>query len=224
MSTKFFTKKRETIAFGLALSCFVCVFFYALTLCFSKRVDWDVYFYFLTAEDERVEASAEFLKWEGGAGYLLSFDGEEYAAISVYSSEEQGESVRASLLASGKKTKLVKAGVKSLYFRGKERSKAGLYVSALKALREYMSVLSGCIDRLEQGMTQERCKELLSMLERQYAQAEKTYEGYPAFANVCKYTYGELSAAAKKTVYLKDLRYLLCWQAERYLEMCSRFA
>ncbi len=223
MSTKFFSKKRESIAFGLSLACIVCALCYALTLCFFKRVDMGATFYFLTAEEEHVEAGAEFVKLEGGAGYLLEVDGEEYVALSVYDAEEEGERVRENLLKTGKKTKLVKAGVERLYFRGKERKNANLYVNALRLFQQYISVLSGYIDRLEEGLTQERCKELLRLLERQYARAEEDYAEYAAYAQTCRHTREELARAVEKTVYLKDLRYLLCWQAERYLQLCAAF-
>ncbi len=223
MSTKFFSKKRESVAFGLAVCSFLLLLGYALSLCFVKRVEVQASVYFLTTEDTRVEAGAEFAKLEGGAGYLLSEGGKEYVALSVYATQEEGLAVQQNLLAEGRKTELVSKGVDSLCFRGKEKKKSDLYVNALRSFREYMSVLSGCISRLEKGSTQERCKELLGILERQFGYARNAYAKYGAFAEVCAKSQGELQRLGTGTVYLKDLRYLLCWQAEQYVELASAF-
>ncbi len=170
-----------------------------------------------------MEAGAEFAKLEGGAGYLLCVEGREYVALSVYGSEEEGIAVQGNLLGEGKTTQLVCEEVSSLYFRGRERKNTDLYVNALRTFREYMSVLIGCISRLEKGGTQERCKDLLGILQRQFAYAREAFAGYGDFANVCEKSQGELQKMGEGTVYLKDLRYLLCWQAEQYVELCAAF-
>jgi hypothetical protein len=87
-----------------------------------------------------------------------------------------------------------------------------------------MLLLEDCIGRLESGMTQEACKRILRVIERQFIYSKWRYNVYPSFAKVCSQSGESLREICAQTVYLKDLRYLLCWQAEKYVELCEAFS
>ncbi len=165
--------------------------------------------------------SAEFTKLEGGAGYLLTEKDGQYVALSVYLTEGDGLAVQAGLEEGS--TRLLRKGISSLYFKGKDKKKSALYRNALRILEGYICVLEECISRLEKGATQESCKRILQILRRQFVFAEKEYAEYPAFSLSCGEWAKELEKIDEETVYAKDLRYLLCWQAERYLQLCEDF-
>ncbi len=171
-----------------------------------------------------MEVGAEFARLEGGAGYLYD-DGEKYrVALAVYLQEKDGVEVQDRLLSEGRELALVHKGVDRLYFKGRKREKAAVYTQALRLWESYMQYLNGCILRLEKGLTQEGCKRLLQELKKQFAYAEETYKGYDAYAFACGKMEENLCRLEEETVYLKDLRYLLCLQADEFLQLCAEFS
>ncbi len=165
-----------------------------------------------------MEAGAEFAQLNGGAGYLLEYEGGIYVAISVYEREESALSVQKDLKEAGTATDLLRVGGASLRFTKKN---AATRKSALRLLESYISVLNGCVYELEKGMTQENCKRLLTILTRQFLQAKKNYTEYEAFSKACGGWASRLTELCKATVYLKDLRYLLCQQVDAYAKFSS---
>ncbi len=215
MSTDFF--KRFSCA--LAMLFVAATLVYAACVGSAKAVDVSIAFYFLVSEDTRVEAGAEFIKLDGGAGYLLA----EGVALSVYRKKEEGISVQAGLSESGKRTTLIEKEVKKLYFCGMQKRNYKTFLSAIELYDGCISVLDECISRLEKGMTQEACRRILTHLRRQFAQAGKLYRGYSEFAALCKREEENLATFEDGNVYGRDLRYLLCAQAESLLELCDAF-
>ncbi len=220
MSTKIF-KKLAGLACAFAIGVVAFGVFYGGYLSRAKEVEKQKSFYFLLSGDSRVEVSAEFIKLEGGAGYLLEEPDGRYVALAVYLTEEEGLAVQESLQ---EPTVLCRKGVSTLYFKGKEKKNTSLYLNALRTLEGYISVLSECINRLEKGGTQESCKRLLAILQRQFAYAEGEYEEYPAFSQACGEWSGRLKGLCEETVYAQELRYLLCGQVEKYLQLCEEFS
>ncbi len=197
---------------------------YALLLSSAKRVVLGKDFYYVVEKEENVEVGAEFSKLEGGAGYFLEENGRQYVAHAVYFKEIEGKSVVKNLQANGQDVSLMKREVGTLYFKGKEKEFADTYVSALCLLDNYMQIFQEYIIRLEKGLTQERAKELLLTLERQFLQAKKTYKScYAPFAETCGENARAIEEICRQTIYVKDLRYLLCLQSERYKNLCDSF-
>ena len=96
----------------------VCISFaYTAILTQTKAVDVNLCFYFLVTEDMRVDASAVFIKLEGGAGYLLRDEGKEYVVLSVYLEENDGRMVREALARQGKSTQIISVGIKTIYLK-----------------------------------------------------------------------------------------------------------
>ncbi len=225
MSTKFFNKKKTLfLSFVFSICVVIATFFYSIFLAQAKGVEFGKTFYFLVTEDKKVEVGAEFAKLDGGAGYLLDDGNREYVALSVYLSREEGEDVRKILETTGRTTSIIEKGGKKMYFKGKDKKLSSFYIDALKLLENYLEILNDCIERLEKGMTQEQCKKTLSILEKQYLFNQSQYGDYEKYASVCNKSAEKLREIRENTVYLTDLRYLLCWQAEKYVGLCSAFS
>ena len=225
MSTDNFFKRLSFLIVGaifVIFSAFACV--YAGIIINAQKVDFCDSFYFLVTDDTKIEVGAEFAKLEGGAGYLLTHNGAEFVTLSVYLEESEGLSVQEALQKTGRDTALIQKGVERLYFKGKEKEKSTLYISGLNTLKSYINLLNDIIKRLDEGVSQERCKSLLTMQYKQYNYAQKQYCTYKALHNVFKESAEQLLAILDGVVYLKDLRYLLCWQAENYITLCSQFS
>ncbi len=222
MSAKIF-KKLVGLACAFAIGVVSFALFYSVRLSRTKVVELQKSFYFLVSTDSRVEVSVEFTKLDGGAGYLLEKDNVQYVALAVYLNKEDGIAVQEGL---GEElpTKILHKGVSALYFKGKDKKESALYVNALRTLEGCISVLNECIARLEKGSTQENCKRILEILQRQFAFAQKEYENYPAFFTSCGEWLQSLKELCEETVYVQKLRYLLCWQVEGYLALCEGFS
>lgn len=221
MFTEFFYRK---IVGSISLTIVAICICYAFSLSRVKCVDFYGRVYYLVSENTKIEASTEFVRWEGGAGYLLENEGVEHVALSVFLDKSSAEKVQKRLEESGEKIVLVAKGKEKLYFKGKEKRIAGKYVSALKLLKTYILLLEDCIAKLENGMTQERCKQILKTLEKQFAYLQVNYFDYKDFADACAQFKESLRCLSEDTVYLKDLRYLLCWQTEKYVKLCEAFS
>ena len=225
MLTEFFNiKKMMRLVYAV---CVVLVCFsigYASLLARIKSVEINASFYFLVSDDTRVEAGAEFVKLEGGAGYLLENEGAQYVAFSVFLDRESGQTVEKRLTAKGEAVSLLRKSKQTLYFKGKEKKNASLYVNALKILKSYIFLLNECITKLQDGMTQEACKRILNTLAGQLFYASQAYGKYVDLSKVYLMSGEFLQEICEGVVFARDLRYLLCWQAEKYVELCETFS
>lgn len=227
MTTNFFSKNLWTaIALTLTLGVTFGTFAYAQSLAAVETVALNTSFYYLVSEEMQMEAGAEFIKLDGGAGYLLAHDGKDCVALSVYLREKDGETVLKNLEKDGKEARLIRMNAQKLYFKSsKEKGNSVRYQGAFQSLYGCMQVLEECIFRLEKGMTQECCKRLLNTLKNQFSYLEKEYEGdFEKCAAVCKEVKAWLTEMISNTVYLKDLRYLSCWLAEEYVSLADEFS
>lgn len=197
---------------------------YACAMHKAEKILLNTSFYYLVKKDAHIAAGVEFAKLEGGAGYLLEDGGMQYVALSVYFDENEGYSVRQNLKNAGKDTLLIKKEVPCLYFKGSEKKNKSLIVNGLNTLKSYIQLLKNTIERLDKGLTQEKCKSLLDIQRKQYQYAKELYRGYEELSEVFDQSAKELFIILSDVVYLKDLRYLLCWQTEKYLSLCSEFS
>ncbi len=227
MTTNFLMKSGwKWIVFAVTLGVTFGAFAYAKTLSTVETVALNAEFYYLVSEDMQMEAGAEFVRLDGGAGYLLTNGDEEYVALSVYLKERDGVTVLENLKNNGKTGRILGRKVDKLYLKTTEQKKqASLYQGAFQSLYGCMQVLEECIFRLEKGMTQESCKRLLNTLKKQVVYLEKEYEGeFEKCASVCKEAKTCLTEMVSNTVYLKDLRYLACFLAEEYVSLANVFS
>ena len=226
MKTDFFYKKRIV---ALAV-CICCIFFMLGTFFYAgmlKRAErWAVRksFYFLVKESTHIEASAEFVGLQGGAAYLLSYQGREYVTYSVYLSEETGRAVQAVFNESD--AQLLCVSIADIYFKTKrEKGYKEEIKSAFKNLDGCMRFLNGVIDDLGSGGTQESAKRLLFSLEKQFSYLASIYiKIFPQYSSICKRGAKEISDLKADIVYTKDLRYLLCLLADAYVTLGKIFS
>lgn len=227
MTTNFFMNRCwKWIVLAVTLGVTFGAFAYAGQLSAVETVALNTEFYYLVSEDMQMEAGAEFVRLDGGAGYLLTEDNEEYVALSVYLKEGDGTAVLNNLKNSGKSGKILGLKAHKLYLKtAKQKGLATLYRGAFENVYGCMQVLEGCVYRLEKGMTQESCKRLLNTLKNQFFYLEKQYqEDFESCASVCKDAKVFLTEILEDTVYVKDLRYLACQLANDYVTLANEFS
>lgn len=224
MTTFFLRKKLISI-----ISIIFSLIFVMLSLVYAgfmtqvKVLEFQTTFYFLVSETLSVEASTEFIKLEGGAGYLLEYGGREYIILSVYTNEEEGESVCSALSTMGRQVKLLPISIYRLYFKGKQKQSVSMYVSALKSIKEYIFILHQCIILLDNGATQEGIKRILTPVQKHFARQSCLFQDkYTEYANLCDCV-GEELQQINQTVFARDLRYLTCGMVDGFFKLCKQF-
>ncbi len=226
MSTGFFYKKAKFFAFlsAVLFTVFCLVYAFSLTKTHAVRVGANVYF--VVSKTESASVGAELMKLDGGAGYLLVDDEQEYAVWSVYFNEEDGKSLQTRLQERGLESELVFLGTDTLYFQSlSEKKSEKATIELLNVVKSCMQILNETISRLERGMTQQKTKNLISILSKQLAFAGRKYALTTGdLASVCQESAKRLDVAREGTVYSDKLTYELCFLADGYLSSCKRFA
>ena len=225
MAADFFKKKRWfSVACSQLLAGFITVcMMLALAVNYATPVWVGKSFYFLVSENTHVDVATHETRLDGGAGYLLDYEGNSYVAWSVYFKETDGTAVQVGI---SEPTKLVKADVACLYFKTRgQKKKKNLVKGALDSFYGCIDVLSQGIAKLDKGLTQQACKRILSLLQKEFSYMEKTYrKSYPQFSNVCADIQASLGGILEQTVYGKDLRHLLCGACDAYIRLASAFS
>lgn len=180
-------------------------------------------FYFLVADDMHIEASTHETHLQGGAGYLLDLEGEEWVAYQVYFSPEQAKRVQSGLTAP---SKVLTVSTEKVYFKTKQEKRlVNTVKNAFSCLDDYIEVLSAEIARLDKGATQQSSKRILTVLTRQCAYAADKYEkDLPSFSRVLRDLQERLNVCIKGMVYSKDLRYALCEACFGYIRLSQEYA
>ncbi len=225
MSAVFFSKRRW---FYIAC-CQLLAGFFIICTCYAvvirrASVVWvGKSFYFLISEEAHIEVGAYESRLDGGAGYLLEYEGHEYIAWSVYLKEEDGATVQANI---GEPTKLIKRDVSHLYFKTlSDKKRKRTIQSALSTLYGCIDVLSQTISRLDQGFTQEDIRHILATLQKQVSYLGKSnQDSYPQFFRVCAGVQTSLEEIMNNTIYSRDLRYLLCGICDAYIRLAAKYA
>ena len=225
MTADFFDKKRWWyIALSQCLAVFIgACMCYAVKINYATPVWVGKSFYFVVSENAHVDVSTQEIRLDGGAGYLLDYEGGSYAAWSVYFDEADGLAVQAGI---SEPTKLIQYNVGYLYFQTRaEKRNKGVIQGALNSFYGCIDVLSQGLARLDEGMAQQACKRILRLLYKEYAYMCSVYqESYPQFSKACAAMQTALSEILTKTVYGKDLRYLLCSACDAYIRMATVFS
>ena len=224
--TTFFLRKKYISKWLGGISVGLIFLFVLYSAFLSQSMVRGVYtsFYIVVTENMHVEVGAEFSKLEGGAGYLMRVDGRECAVLSVYLKESDAKRVCAAVAQTGTNAKFLPIMVKRLYFQGKERKKADVYLSALSILKGYLTVLQESISLLDKGATQERVKWFIASLRQQMGYSARNYKTkYPAYAQLCEEISEDFLKLEKSVLYARDLRYISCKIVEGYLRLCQQF-
>ena len=147
----------------------------------------------------------------------------EYVAISVYFSKTQAEIVQSNL---SMPSMVLEKTTENLYFKTKkQKQKAKRIIGAFSCLKSCIGVLNGEIERLESGATQQSSKRILSDLRRQFAYLAKEYQkDFVSYAFVCEKASAYLLEITDGTVYVGDLRYLLCALCNSFVDLSKEFS
>ena len=198
---------------------------YSALLLNRTRISIATSFYFLVTKKQHIEASAEFIKLQGGAGYLLREKDVDYIVFSVYLNEEDAASVCANLMHFDEDVKLFPVQINALYFNTKTPAQIDLYCNALNMLKEYMSIIEKCILLLMEGETQENVKNILFSTQKHLEFLSHSFNTtYEEFAVACNHTAQLIADCINKVVFVADLRYILCSMAGEYIALCKLFS
>lgn len=223
MMTNFIFRRVSRFVLLLAL-CFTCsgVVWYACRAWSTIRVPVNKSFYFLVSTSTHVEAGAHFAVWKGGSGYILEERGQEFVVLSVYLAEEDALAVQASL---GTETTLKKRCVESLLLRKRsERASREYLQGAFSILYDWLTLLEQETNRLAKGCTQQSSRQTLTLLKRQMEYGEKTNtDSFFDYAQLCRKGAEALARITEKTIYVTDLRYLLCELCVGYCNLAEQF-
>ena len=87
-----------------------------------------------------------------------------------------------------------------------------------------MEILNESITRLEEGGTQEEGKRILKeLIEQMEFLSQECKSFFSACAKICREEIESLKRIESGTLYLKDLRYVLCEFTDKYLELGKEF-
>ena len=181
-------------------------------------------YYYLVWEEVYTEAGAITAYNEGGASYYLEDGQNEWVALAVYTSVEDACVVQ-EMLCKKKRVNIVEKGIDTLYFKGKkQKASANTYVSGLKIFDRYIRMLEECIYRLDNGLSQEKARDILSLIRRQFIYCGTIYDKeFPVLAQACIRAQNRLETIYKSVIKTKDLRYLVCEMAEENISMAREF-
>ena len=227
MSADFFRGKISRAVSVLVAVCFTAFCgIYASVLSRAKIIIFQKGFFYLVREGANAEVGAEFIKLEGGAGYLLSKDGADYAVLSLYAAENDALAVQASLQKDGNSAQIVYVGVETLYFKtAKEKKNADVFIGALETLYSYIGVFNETAAMLENGATQEQIKRILRPFSRQILCLGQEYQQiYPAFSTVCLSFSEKVAERCENILFAGNLRYDICEIAGDFFALADAFS
>jgi len=220
MSTDFYSKKH-CLYIVYTLICCIIFGFLSCAVYFAKRevLTFNKTFYFLISKTEHVEVGIYETQLDGGAGYLLNHEGEEYVAVAVYLTEEVGKAVQASM----NETLLLSISTEDLYlFNRKQRSRAQDYKAAMDCLYHCIEILSKEIARLDKGATQQSSMKMLRILQKQFAYLSKEYENrFSAFSMACGMVSERMEQLLSDIIYARDLREIMCYACDWYIQLAK---
>ena len=221
MRTDFFNRK---IWRYIALSQGLAIVLLGFLVCISLQMQppsvgivWN--FCFLVSQESHIQAGTHEAQLNGGAGYLLSYQGREYVALSVYLKEEDAQRVISQLPEQEEVTLCILTSPQ-LPGLDKEGGKESIRRQALDCLYGCMQVLEQETARLDRGATQESSLQIIETLIRQFRfLANKYIQTYSDFSKVCLQAKSFLEGCANPILYVRDLRYLLCELAFSYVDL-----
>ena len=219
--TDFFLKKYvKLILVGILVFIFMGILNYVGAVSKKARVQVGKHFYFLVSTSTHLEASTHFVSWSGGSGYLLDDNEQEYVVFSVYLQQEAALQIQENLQEA---TKVVKRSAEYIYAPSKKISKD--IEGAFQTYYSWLIILEQAISRLVYGCTQQSCKQVLNTIKQQMDYSSKKYNNsFSAYANVCRRGAEQLTKRINGTVYVKDLRYLLCEFCVAYCDLVESFS
>ena len=210
------------------LSVFVVIFCTAYANVLSNVQAYTVgkTFYFLVSSSTHVEVSTHVAQSLGGAGYLLTEQGNEYVAYAAYHEENSANQALQNLQSVSKdEVVLLPISVETLYFKGtQQQKKSAKIVDLLSWLENQIRLLKQEERLLEKGITQQAILRLLGTQKRQFSYMQKENNNVlPAFSTLCQEAVKQIESMERDTVYLKDVRFLHCYLCQGYVDISKNF-
>lgn len=227
MSTDFFKKKKIWIPIIFGVIIFAMLVLFAISPLFQvKKIYVGYKFHYLIIPTENVEVGVFNAQLDGGAGYTLNVNGKARVALSVYTDEQDGQNVCASLQSTGEQCELITLGVDALYLKSRaEKRNERELVGAFQTFYNCLTILEQEIFRLDKGATQESSKRILSKLKAQLTFLGKQYSSsFAKYAALCAEMAGRISEILKKEIYAKDLRGVLCEASYEFVAIGAEFS
>ena len=126
----FFIKWKRIVGYlagSLAVSFTLFACFYAKRLKNAQTVGVERNFYFLASDCQSLEVSTQIIEFQGGAGYPLLCEKDEYVAYAVYFSENEIKTAQSSVAQIGENAEIVMVTSSPLYLKStKEKNTTSL--------------------------------------------------------------------------------------------------
>lgn len=205
---------RKISPFLISVVAAVAITLAAIIFSFSScgtKADFSccVYFLYYSVKDNSPSADAvsENVYNLGGAGYVLNYNGNYYAAVSCYYKEKDAERVKRSLLKRGLECSILKAERKKYIIKSGGGRKE-LYTGNLNTLFSLSELCYKCANGLDDGqMGQTAAKTVLSDVEKSL-NGLKSANPANCFTQQINGLSAECDAAKGGFVYSKSLRKL----------------
>lgn len=224
MATDFIFKKRRIFTLVITLSIVFSALLYSFAIKHIKTLPIGHSFYFVVADSTHLEISTILTTQMGGAGYLIETGKGDRVALSVYLSREESEQVCIQLTKTGERVQTVVKEIDALYFLSNKKHITKIK-GAFMTLYDIIKVLEMEINRLSNGATQQSSREVLSTIKNQLYYLSRTYKSlFPSYATLCKKAGERLLELDNKIIYVNDLRHLLCWLSDGYVDLAKDFS
>lgn len=228
MRTDFFRRGAlALVGIFSALAVFSGIF-YARVLLNMQILELTRTFYFLVSDDESVAVSAQSVYLSGGAGYLMSRDGQEYAVLACYFTSTEARIVRDNLASRRIAASVLEESGGRLYLKSNsEKRNAERLAGCFNTLSDCIRLLYDLSVKAEKGeYTQQKLKFVLRETGGVLSCLAKENDGgLFAKLSVCAAKASEkLSEIYRSTVYAKDIRYVQVYLSDSYLSLASDFS
>ena len=193
---------------------------YALEVLDAVIIAGNKTFFFLVSDEEHVEASAENVYLDGGAGYVLASGKNVYAVYACYFTDSDAQNARKRLSEAGNAVEVVSVKENALYLKtAREKAFLAEIKSLLNVCYSGIRLFGELAAGAESGKyTQESLKEILnataSVLSAKLRDSTKICA---SLEDAIKEAYVRLETVVSGIVFAKDLRYMQILLCDGYL-------
>ncbi|MBQ8428332.1 MAG: hypothetical protein IJX18_03670, partial [Clostridia bacterium] len=178
MTTDFFWKVFKTLVAVVATTVLVVGGIYAVEL--SNCVYATEYtFYFVGVKEGGTEACAQQVVLEGGAGYLY----DEKVMLATYFSKEKAESVKEKVVKKYPSATIYTLSTTGVLLQKEDKSRKE---AMLDNLYRHIQALAEVAESLDNGLTQEKAKSRLRILQTSFDMLAKTYSREKEMKHTCE--------------------------------------
>lgn len=205
-------KNRAFVAAVCAVLTATAIICVSAVSCSSIKIEFCVDYYFVCyrVTDNSVSASSlsGTVASYGGAGYILHYDGNYYVTVACYYSDNDAQTVRASLERRDLTCSVLEVSIEEFRAGGSAKRYADLYKGNLNTLNSLSIIAYECANGLDGGdYTQSKAKDVIAAIG---SGLNGLYKNNPdnCFTDNLRYLIAECDDKSDGYVYSKDLRYL----------------